>query len=250
MPTQQDAIAGTSSATKETSNLSSGGNQTQKSQEQLLAEYKAEAERKQGVIEDLKGTLETVQGEMTELRELVQSGEATRAQQSRLEQLNNQEGNLDFQISQIENDPKNKLGYLSIDRRIEKAAKQAEARGEYQALCKLQSGLIEDTADEVGINSDKLTKELIPIAKNYQFDVNGQPINVFRKAQLAIREWKKVDAQRKADAEAKKKEAEAGQSRESGTSEARVPGALDASKTKKLVPGTKEFSESLKALGL
>lgn len=245
MPNQTDANAGSSTAKKEVPTPSSEGNQTQESPE-LLARYKAENDRKQEVIEELRGSLQSVQSEMSELKELVANGEATRAEQARFQQLNSQEGNIDWQLTQLENDPKNKLGYLSIDRRIENKVKQAEANGEHRALYKLQVGLIEDTAEELGMDSDKLTKELTPIAQRFQYDSSGQPINPYRKAQLAIREWKKSDAKKKADSEARKKEAEANASTETGTREARTPSVLD--RPKKFKPGN--FGDEMKSLGL
>lgn len=255
MPIQTDAPAGSSTAQNVFSNPSSVGNQTQKTQEQLLAEYKAENERKQEllnskqeVIDGLNERLEDVKNEMSELRQLVEAGQATRVEQVRLQNLNNQEGDIEGQIAILENDPKNRLAYMSFDRRIEKAVQKAEALGEHRALYRLQVGLIEDTAEEFGIDSDKFIKELTPIAKRFQYDSDGQPINVYRKAQLAIREWKKIDAQKKADAEAKKKEAEAGSTRETGTSQVREVSILD--NRGKLTPQTKEMGDVLKSVGL
>ncbi len=249
MPNNQTDVSAASSTQKIEGSIPSGAGQSSSkpSTEELLANAKLENDRKQNVIEELKGKQEEMLSQMSDLRNLIESGQATRQQEQQYENLNNQQGDMDWQLSQLENDPKNKLGYLSIDRRIEKQVKQAEANGEHRALYKLQVGLIEDTAEELGMDSDKLTNELKSIAQRFQYDSNGQPINPYRKAQLAIREWKKSDAKKKADAEAKRKEAEASSTHETGTREARTPSGRD-NRAKKYEPGN--FGKEMTDLGL
>lgn len=255
MPKQETSATQTESLTedKETSNLSSGGKQTQKSQGQLAAEqaaekYRKEIEARDEQIGELRDLVERSTSRIEELTSLVEAGVATKKQEQELNQLNQNQGDLEWQLAQLENDPKNKLGYLSIDRRINKQSEVVKAQAKAEALYDLQVGLIEDAAEESGIDKDKFTKELIPIAQRFQFDSNGKPINVYRKAQLAIREWKKQDAKKKADAEERRKQAEANSSRESGTTEARESGALD--RRTSLQPQTKEMGDALKSLGL
>lgn len=253
-PIKTDASAGSSTANNETNPSSSGGNQTQKSQEQLVAEYKAEAERKQELIEELRETQQSTQAELAELRQLVESGNATKAEERKFQALGQTQDDYEAQLAVLESDPKNKLGYLSIDRRIGKATaaieqKVADAvvRGEHNALARLQIGLLQDTADELGMDYDKFVKQLKPIASQYQFDNEGNSINIYRKAQLSIRKFKSELQAKKESEAARTKEAESNASRESGTRSVREPSSLD-NRDKRLKPGN--FGDEMKALGL
>jgi len=210
MPTQNtDAQAGSSTANTGTKEPVAPGLESanKKSPEQLLAEYKAENERKQGEVVSLRE-------ELTEMKSLYQE----LVDQGRMREASKVKGeisDLKDEIASLRTKPENKAFFTHLDESLEKTKAEAEERGANRALATLQKNLLRKTAKAEGLKVEELVKELKSFAGKHSEE------DILTKTELAIEDWKEFQAYKKEKAELEKEKAKLQSSSENGNRQSR-----------------------------
>lgn len=176
-----------SPAGKSDENPSRGGDHAQKTSEQLLNEYKAEAQRKTEEIKALKGDLTEMKNVLAELQARAAEGNLSKRDEARMENL--------------EEDIKDKAKQLRQQKETQpwiEIAREEMTIAQAQLQIELGNEYIEDRASELNMDPKDLAKEISQFAFKYQ---DKRPE---RRNALAFKDWQQ--AQKKAqELEAKEK---------------------------------------------
>lgn len=221
------------------------------SADELLANGKAENERKQGEIQSLKEKLSENQEELTELREIKrQYGELTAQQQKRQEALKREGTSIEDEIHDLRRKPENKTFFTHLDTEIKNAEERGAMKGSQQALLELAKSELEDTAEELsekeefkGMTDEKLLKLIKPFWMDYATE------NPYVRVKKSIRDWKKHTANKSKSQEEARKAAESASSQEMNGRRERESTAQDLLK-KNGDLNSSEKSELREKLGL
>lgn len=176
-----------SPAIKSDDNPSRGGDHAQKTSEQLLSEYKAEAQRKTEEIKAFKSELQEMKSLYAELKEKAESGELSKREELKLDDL---ESEIKEAAKKLRSQ-KETLPWIEIAREemtVAQAQFQIELGNEY----------IEDKASELSMEPKELAKEIALYAFKYQ---DKRPE---RRNALAFKDWQAAKA-KQTELEAKEK---------------------------------------------
>ena len=191
--------------------------------EQLLANAKAENERKQTEIQSLRSEKQSVADELAELREVKkQYGVLTARQEAQKRQLLGEQETIDSQINTLKQKPEAQAWFEQQRRELEKTAKETKESAKMEALTELAVDFLMDKAEELAekeefkdLDHKTLFKKIKPFLTDYQEETP------YRRTKLAFRDWLKSVENKAKDAERSKKEAEEAASRENNGRNAR-----------------------------
>lgn len=156
------------------------GQKPLKTPEQLLSEHKAENQRKSEEVSKLKAEKTKLEAELAELREKKKEDGLSKKEEEREEDLQEQ---VKLAAKALRRE-KETLPWIEIAR---------EEIGDAMVNAEIQRAnwYVEDTAEEMGIESDELAKKLTPFALKY----NHLPAE--RRNRLAVRDLKRDEAKSK-----------------------------------------------------
>ena len=203
-------------------NPSQGGDPGAKTTEQLLAEHKAENERKAAKISTLESQLEETNSRIEELEE---KSKLTEKDKAELNRLNRRGDTLEDLIEEVEASPHAKGWLGAAEKRAAKAKEEAIEIAEKNILYRSQKEYLEDTAEELGIDYKELKKSISPF---YAPDANKTPKQNTR---AAVKKWREFEQFKKDKAEIDKKKKEADAFAEKDGNKARAA-TLEEAKSK------------------
>lgn len=149
--------------------------------EELLANAKAENERKTTELSSLKQEFAEMKDRYEELDEKIRLTAQEREEKS---QIKSEMGDLKDQISQLRLKPENKAFFAHLDESIKAAKDEGMTLGAQQALVILQQNYLKKVAREEKLDYKKLVDSVRPFSSKYDSE---DPLT---KAEMGVSDWR------------------------------------------------------------